>query len=183
MEAASQLQIVYRDIEHLVPYARNARTHSDEQIAQLAASLREFGWTNPVLLDGDCGIIAGHGRVLAARKLGQREVPTIDLAHLSEAQRRAYVLADNKLAERAGWDSELLELEVADLSGMGFELGVLGFTTNELATLLGTADEPALSAAVNEERFLVLVDCGSEREQSKLFAEMRERHFVCKLMS
>ncbi|TCG08399.1 DNA methylase [Paraburkholderia steynii] len=183
MDTAHQLSIVYRYIEQLVPYARNARTHSDEQIAQLAASLREFGWTNPVLLDGDSGIIAGHGRVLAARKLGMHQIPTIDLAHLSEAQRRAYVLADNKLAERAGWDAELLELEVADLSGMGFELGVLGFTTNELASLLGTAEEPALSAAVNEERFLVLVDCGSEHEQAKLFGEMTERKYVCKLMS
>jgi hypothetical protein len=87
---STQLSIVYRDIDGLVPYARNARTHSDEQIAQLAASLREFGWTNPVLLDGDFGIIAGHGRVPAARKLGMREIPTIDLAHLNEAQRRAY---------------------------------------------------------------------------------------------
>lgn len=183
MDASHQLSIVYRDIEGLVPYARNARTHSDEQIAQLAASLREFGWTNPVLLDGDFGIIAGHGRVLAARKLGMRQIPTIDLAHLSEAQRRAYVLADNKLAERAGWDAQLLEIEVADLSSIGVDLGALGFTQKELAALLGTADDAALSAAVNEERFLVLVDCGSEQEQSKLFAEMQERQFVCKLMS
>ena len=110
------LQIAWRPLGELIPYARNPRTHSDAQVAQIAASIREFGWTNPVLVDGANGIIAGHGRVLAARKLGLERVPVIELAHMSEAQKRAYVLADNQLALNAGWDEALLRLELADLS-------------------------------------------------------------------
>ncbi|MFC4669420.1 ParB/Srx family N-terminal domain-containing protein, partial [Seohaeicola nanhaiensis] len=100
----------------LIPYANNARTHSEAQVAQIAGSIREFGFNNPVLVDGENGIIAGHGRVLAARKLGLAEVPVIELAHLSEAQKRAYILADNRLAEAAGWDRDLLALELGDLT-------------------------------------------------------------------
>src|SRR6188474_3475151 len=102
------LRIESRPVTSLIPYARNARTHSDEQVAQIAASIREFGFTNPVLVDGDNGIIAGHGRVLAARKLGMTTVPVIELAGMSEAQKRAYIIADNKLALNAGWDTEML---------------------------------------------------------------------------
>uniref|UniRef100_UPI001E33F442 ParB/Srx family N-terminal domain-containing protein n=1 Tax=Oceanibium sediminis TaxID=2026339 RepID=UPI001E33F442 len=111
-----------RRIEALIPYANNARTHSPRQVDLIAGSIREFGFNNPVLVDGNSGIIAGHGRVLAAQKLGLAEVPVIELAHLSEAQKRAYILADNKLAEQAGWDRDLLALEVADLSELGIEL-------------------------------------------------------------
>ena len=112
IEAPEPLAIDYRPIAALIPYARNARTHSEAQVALIAGSIREYGFTNPVLVDGENGIIAGHGRVLAARKLGLASVPVIELAHLSESQKRAYVLADNRLAEQAGWDSELLALEV-----------------------------------------------------------------------
>ncbi len=122
--------------EKLIPYARNTRTHSDEQVAQIAASIREFGFTNPILIDAQDGIIAGHGRVMAARKLGLTEVPCIRLAHLSEAQRRAYVIADNKLALNAGWDEELLAVELADLREMDFDLGLTGFDEDELNALL-----------------------------------------------
>ncbi|CAH0242851.1 site-specific DNA-methyltransferase [Roseomonas sp. CECT 9278] len=120
----------------LIPYARNARTHSDAQVAQIAASIREFGFTNPVLTDGDNGIIAGHGRVLAARKLGMDEVPVIELAHLTPAQRKAYILADNKLALNAGWDEDLLRLELAELQGLGFDLELTGFGADEIAGFL-----------------------------------------------
>ena len=113
------LAIAWRPLGALIPYAQNPRTHSDGQLAQIAASIREFGWTNPVLVDGQNGIIAGHGRVLAARKLGLERVPVIELTHMSEAQKRAYVLADNQLALNAGWDDELLRLELADLSELG----------------------------------------------------------------
>ena len=102
------IQITYKPINDLIPYARNSRTHSDAQMAQIAARTREFGWTNPILLDGENGIIAGHGRLLAAQKLGETQVPTVELAHMSEAQKRAYVIADNKLALNAGWDDEML---------------------------------------------------------------------------
>jgi hypothetical protein len=130
-----------RPVAELVPYARNARTHSDEQVAQIAASIREFGWTNPVLVDGASGIIAGHGRVMAARKLGLDEVPCIELAHLTDAQRRAYILADNKLALNAGWDASLLAIEFGDLQALDFDLGLTGFGEEEIAALLADATE------------------------------------------
>jgi DNA modification methylase len=130
------LQIAWRALGELIPYARNPRTHTDAQVAQIAASIRKFGWTNPVLVDGANGIIAGHGRVLAARKLGLEQVPVIELAHMTEAQRRAYVLADNQLALNAGWDEALLRLELADLSDLGFDLGLIGFGAGELERLL-----------------------------------------------
>ena len=119
-------------IERLIPYARNSRSHSDAQVAQVAASIREFGFTNPVLIDGADGIIAGHGRVMAARKLGLDKVPCIRLAHLTETQKRAYIIADNKLALNAGWDEEMLALELAELREVDFDLDVVGFDEAEL---------------------------------------------------
>ena len=124
-------------IDRLKPYDRNARTHSPEQVAKIAASLAEFGFVNPILVDSRDGIIAGHGRLMAARKLGLADVPVIVLDHLSDAQRRAYVLADNKLAELAGWDVELLGAELAELDAEGFDLELAGFTDDELAALTG----------------------------------------------
>ena len=125
-----------RPVSALLPYIRNARTHSDEQVAQIAASIREFGWTCPVLVDEAGTIIAGHGRVLAAQRLGLVEVPVMVAAGWSEAKRRAYVIADNKLALNAGWDEELLRLELGDLKGMGFDLTLTGFGELELGKLL-----------------------------------------------
>lgn len=135
--AAAPLQIVYQPLEALVPFAQNARTHSEEQVGQIARSIEEFGWTNPVLVDGDRGIIAGHGRVLAAKRLGHTQVPTIELGHLTESQKRAYVIADNQLALNAGWDEALLRLEVADLTAAGFDVGLLGFDTEAPAAQIG----------------------------------------------
>jgi len=131
-------------VADLIPYARNARTHSDAQVAQIAASIREFGFTNPVLIDAEDGIIAGHGRVLAARKLGMTEVPCVRLGHLTDVQRRAYILADNRLAELAGWDTEMLALEIADLRLDDVDLELLGFDEESLRGLLETPNfEPA----------------------------------------
>ena len=112
--------IVQQRTDVLLPYARNSRTHSDAQVAQIAASIREFGFTNPVLVDGDNGIVAGHGRVMAAKQLGLAEVPTISVGWLTEGQRRAYVIADNQLALTAGWDEAVLAQEVAWLQGENF---------------------------------------------------------------
>jgi DNA modification methylase len=137
------LVVEQRPLESLIPYARNARTHSEGQVAQIAASIREFGWTNPILVDGDNGVIAGHGRLLAARKLGLATVPVIELAGLSDAQRRAYVLADNKHALNAGWDDAILALEVADLKAMGVELSLVGFDALEVEKLLTAGEEAA----------------------------------------
>ena len=128
-------------VADLIPYARNARTHSDEQVAQIAASIREFGFINPVIVDGDRGIVAGHGRVMAARRLGLAEVPTLEVGHLTDAQRKAYVLADNKLALNAGWDNDLLKVELAELNTDGFDLSLIGFSTDELASLLADKTE------------------------------------------
>lgn len=141
-----KLAVTYRQVADLIPYARNARTHSDEQVARIAASIKEYGWTNPILIDGEKGIIAGHGRLAAARKLGLTEVPTIELAGLSDAQKRAYILADNRLALDAGWDDELLKIELQDLEAEGVDLELTGFSDDELGNLLADTvadDEPA----------------------------------------
>jgi DNA modification methylase len=135
------LNVEYRKVEALIPYARNPRTHAESQIAKIAASIKEFGFTNPILVDGDNGIIAGHGRLAAARKLGLNQVPVIELAHLTVAQKRALVIADNRLALDAGWDEELLALEIAELSESGYELALTGFDSSELERLLSTALE------------------------------------------
>ncbi|KVG09877.1 site-specific DNA-methyltransferase [Burkholderia thailandensis] len=134
------LHIDYRPIESLIPYARNARTHSEEQVAQIAASIREFGFNNPVLVDGQHGVIAGHGRILAARQLGMAELPVIELSHLSDTQKRAFILAENRLTERAGWDDELLSLELADLQAAGFDLELTGFDDAVIKDMLDADD-------------------------------------------
>ena len=123
-------------IDELRPYARNPRTHSDDQVAKLAASLVEFGWTMPILVNDELEVIAGHGRILAARRLGLDAVPVIRLAHLSPEQVRAYRIADNKLALDAGWDEELLAAEFHELNGAGYDLGLTGFSAEELDELL-----------------------------------------------
>jgi site-specific DNA-methyltransferase (adenine-specific) len=130
------MQIEQIGIATLIPFAKNSRTHDDAQVAQIAASIREFGFTNPVLIDEANGIIAGHGRVMAARKLKLTEVPCIRLSHLSDAQKRAYVIADNKLALNAGWDEAMLKLELADLQALNFDLDLTGFSTDEIDALL-----------------------------------------------
>jgi DNA modification methylase len=127
-------------IDKLIPFARNPRTHSDRQIAQIAASISEFGFNNPILVDTNAGIIAGHGRLLAARKLGLKEVPVIVLDHLSDAQKRAYVIADNQLALNAGWNDELLGIELAALQAEDFDVSLIGFADEELARLLHDQD-------------------------------------------
>ncbi len=130
------MQIEQILIDSLIPYIRNSRTHSDAQVAQIAASIKEFGFTNPILIDADGGIIAGHGRIMAARQMGLTTVPCIRLGHLTEAQRRAYVIADNKLAMNAGWDEKMLAIELSELTALDFDLGLTGFENDELAELL-----------------------------------------------
>jgi DNA modification methylase len=134
------ISIEYRAVETLIPYARNSRTHSDEQIAQIAASIKEFGWTNPVLIDGDNGLIAGHGRIMAARKLAIEEVPCIQLSHLTEAQRRALIIADNQLALNSGWDMDMLKVELQDLKTEDFDLDLLGFDDSFIDGLMNEID-------------------------------------------
>lgn len=128
-------------VGRLVAFERNARTHSEEQVAQIAASIQEFGFTNPILAGSDGEIIAGHGRLMAAKELGLSEVPVVVLDHLTPEQRRAYVIADNQLALNAGWDEELLRAELADLAGLGFDLSLVGFSEEELAELMPEMEE------------------------------------------
>ena len=130
------MQIQQKQIKDLIPYINNSRTHSDDQVAQIAASIKEFGWTNPILIDGTNGIIAGHGRLAAARKLGMDIVPVIELSYLSESQKKALIIADNKLALNAGWDTTILSLELESLQETDFDLSLLGFSDKELNELL-----------------------------------------------
>ena len=144
------IKIVMRKVGDLIPYVNNSRTHSDDQVAQIAASIKEFGWTNPILVDGDNSIIAGHGRLMAARKLKMDEVPTIELDYLTDVQRKALIIADNKLALNSDWDLGLLSLELEELQGLDFDLNLIGFSDDELAKLLepeqvdGLTDEDAV---------------------------------------
>ena len=131
-----ELKIIYKKTAELLPYARNARTHSDSQVAQLAASIKEFGFNNPVAIDADGMILCGHGRVMAAKKIGLTEVPTVCLSHLSETQVKAYILADNKLALNAGWDNDMLKVELEDLKDLDFDLNLTGFSDEELKDIL-----------------------------------------------
>ena len=150
------MQITQKKVTELIPYVNNSRTHSDEQVAQIAASIKEFGWTNPILIDGDNGIIAGHGRLLAARKLGHKEVPTIELSELTETQKKAYIIADNRLALNAGWDNEMLTIELNDLLADGFALELLGFDPNEIDSLLTPEEEEEKEIKGNlSDRFLI----------------------------
>ena len=139
-------QIERRKVDDLIPYARNARTHSDEQVAQLAASIKEWGWTTPVLIDEDGEIIAGHGRIMAARKLGIEEVPTMTATGWSKAQKQAYVLADNQLPQNAGWDMDLLKVEMQDLSNEGFDLSLIGFDDGAIMNLALLVEEGQTNA-------------------------------------
>jgi ParB family chromosome partitioning protein len=137
-------KIETRSVADLIPYASNSRTHSDAQVAQIAASIKEFGWTNPILIDGENTIIAGHGRLLAARKLGLDKVPAIVLDHLTKPQQRALVIADNQLALNAGWDMDMLENEMRILDDDGYDLSIIGFSDADLEKMLADIDEVGL---------------------------------------
>ena len=156
-------KLEYIELEKIIPYARNSRSHSEHQVSQVAASIKEFGFTNPILIDADNGIIAGHGRLMAAQRLGIGKAPCIRLSHLTESQKKAYIIADNKLALNAGWDEELLRLELGDLDADGYDVSLTGFSEEELAALVvdelteGLTDEDAVPD-VREEPTTVLGD-------------------------
>jgi len=141
-----KLQVEYKSVDLLIPYVNNARTHSDSQILQISASIKEFGFNSPILLDGDNGIIAGHGRLMGAKKLGMKEVPCVELSHLTETQKKAYILADNKLALNAGWDDALLANELEALKALDFDLSLAGFDEDELKSLTAGGENEELTA-------------------------------------
>ena len=136
-------------VADLVPYARNSRTHSDAQVAKLAASIKEFGFLNPIITDGENGIVAGHGRVMAAQKLGLETLPCIEAGHLTEAQKRAYIIADNRMALDAEWDDDLLKIELQDLDAQGFDLSLTGFEVEEVTQLF---DEPNFEPGTEDDQ-------------------------------
>jgi len=136
-------KIEYVATEKLVPYARNSRTHSDEQVQQIMGSIKEFGFTNPILIDADGVIIAGHGRTMAAQRLGMKEVPCLRLSYLTDAQKKAYVIADNKLALNAGWDVEMLRIEINELTEVDFNLELTGFGLDEISEIVFDDDAEA----------------------------------------
>jgi len=164
--------------DKLIPYINNARTHSQHQVAQVAASIREFGFTNPVLIDKDNGVIAGHGRIQAAQKLGLKEVPCIRLEHLTAAQKKAYIIADNKHALNAGWNEELLALELAELGDMGFDLELTGFELDEIDELLGEEDE---NPYTNKVTIPVYEPTGEKPAISEMFDDFKANKLMAEI--
>ena len=136
MPTKNKLQIVYKNVDDLIPYARNAKIHDENNVNLIAGSIKSFGFNNPVLLDGENGIIAGHGRVLASKKLGIKQIPTIELQGLSDAEKRAYIIADNRLTEKSEWDKEILSLELQDLNELGINLNTIGFSDEDLVGMI-----------------------------------------------
>jgi ParB-like chromosome segregation protein Spo0J len=177
-------KIERRNLESLIPFAKNSRTHSPEQVAQIAASITEWGWTTPVLIDETGMIIAGHGRVLAARKLGLTDVPVVVATDWSDAKKRAYVIADNKLALNAGWDHELLALELSELGELGFDLHLTGFDSQEIAILLDDEEKiKDIEELDYKEVFSVIIECENEQEQEKIFNKLDAEGYKCRAQS
>lgn len=180
------IAVVYKAVDDLIPYAMNSRTHSEAQVTQIAASIKEFGFTNPVLTDGDNGIIAGHGRVMAAKKLNMTQVPVIELSGLTKAQKKAYIIADNKIALNSGWDEDILKVEIEELKELNFDVSLLGFDLGDIDLLFSeeltpeqtqennnddkytqktdvftyepSGDKPELSALFDDKKTLQLID-------------------------
>jgi len=193
--------IIVKQITDLLPYINNARTHSDEQVLQIAASIKEFGFNNPILITSDNSIIAGHGRVMAAKKLHLTDIPCIELDHLSDTQRKAYILADNKLALNAGWDDNLLAFELQELENQNFDLSLIGFSDKELSSLLDIAaadgiysnkisvptyeprnKKPPIADLYNEEKAIDLIadikDSKLQKAEKDFLMSAASRHIV-----
>jgi ParB-like chromosome segregation protein Spo0J len=179
MKNKPKIEILKTD--SLIPYARNSRTHSEAQVAQIAGSIREFGFTNPVLIDSENGIIAGHGRIMAAQKLGLAEVPCIRLDHLTETQRKAYVIADNKLALNSGWDETMLGLELAELQDVDYNLELLGFGKDELNSIFTEEEKEITDDVKIPTCFEVIAECNDEGEQNMIYNILTEKQIKCRL--
>jgi len=177
-----------RSVASLVPYARNPRTHGADQVDQIAASIREWGWTVPVLVDEEGGLLAGHGRVMAAKLLGLEEIPVMVAAGWSEAQKRAYVIADNKLTLNGGWDNELLKVELDDLKALDFDVALMGFSLEEIGAL---SDAPAPGeggietpgAGSYKEQYGVIVVCSSETDQAEIYERLKGEGLTVKVVT
>lgn len=170
-------------LSRLIPYARNPRTHSPEQIDKIARSIQKFDFTNPILVDENDGILAGHGRLLAAKQLKRRTVPVIVLTGLSEDEKRAYIIADNRLAQDAGWDYELLRGELEDLDGENFDLTLTGFEEEELEEILKGEGEPGEPSRESEPRLGVFVNCSSQRQQRAVVKLLEKHGYECRAIN
>jgi ParB-like chromosome segregation protein Spo0J len=183
----NKLEIVYKNVDDLIPYARNSRTHSEAQVNQIASSIKEFGMNAPIAIDADGGIIAGHGRVLACQKLGIKTVPTVCLSHLSETEKKAYIIADNKLALNAGWDLDLLKVELQDLETDNFDLSLTGFDEEEINGLL---DDPLSfdSTDTGENKFKdnfvisLVFDSGDNDQIIKQYVNKHKDEIIAKIV-
>lgn len=167
-------------IELLKPYVNNARTHTENQVNQVIASIKEFGFTNPILIDEDFGVIAGHCRLLAAKLLDYKEVSTITLNGLSKTQRKAYIIADNQLALNAGWDMELLNIEIDELKGLDFDIDLLGFED-------GFFDDTDLHSELKEESYVekynIIIECEDEENQELIYDKLSKEGYSCQVQS
>ena len=172
-----ELKIEYVETKKLIPYLNNARTHSEKQITQIAASIREFGFTNPILVDRLNTIIAGHGRLAAANKLEMETVPVLRIEHMTKAQQKAYVLADNQLALNAGWDNDLLKLELAELKELDFDIDLIGFPILEFSPNLPDENEEKNM----EQKMVVTVSFDDRSAMEDLFQELNDRGFKVKI--
>lgn len=176
------MEIINKSIDDLIPYANNARLHEPEQINQIASSIKEFGFNNPILIDKDNGIIAGHGRLEAAKKLGLTEVPTIMIEHLTNAQKKAFILADNRIALNSKWDYEILAIEFENVADE-IDLSNLGFDINELTNLIDPVAEKPVNEQEYEQKFSIIIDCEDEAEQERIFNELDEKGYKCRVQS
>lgn len=175
------IEIKNMRVDELIPYVNNARKHSDSQVAQIAASIREFGFNNPILTDGSNGVIAGHGRLMAAIKLGLETAPVIELSHLSEIQKRAYILADNRIAENATWDEALIQVELEALASNGFDILLTGFDL--MAEDDQSSSEKGDDGGIDyQEKYAVLIECENEQEQTHIFNRLSGMGLACKVL-
>lgn len=171
--------------DDLIPYARNSRTHSPDQVTKIAASIKEFGFLNPIIVDGENGIVAGHGRVMAAKKLGLKELPCIEASHLTEAQKRAYIIADNRLALDAGWDNEMLRIELQELDADGFDLSLTGFDLTEINSLFDVDNSEGDLPEQQDLKatFEVAVECEDETQQETVFNLLTQEGYKCRILT
>ena len=186
--AAKKYKMVEKKVTDLIPYVNNSRVHDEEQIIQICSSIKEFGFTNPVLIDEENGIIAGHGRLVAAKKLNLKTVPCIVLAGLSEAQKKAYVISDNSIALNASWNMEMLSREVEALQAEDFDLNLLGFDDDFMVSLFDDlAAEPEPEQKPNGEEyheiFNILVECDNEAHQQEIYDELTQKGLKCRVQS
>ncbi len=183
--SVNKLAVIYRKTKDLIPYVNNSRTHDESQVNQIASSMNEWGFTNPILIDEKDSIIAGHGRLMAANKINLEEVPTITLSGLTDAQKKAYVIADNKIALNSDWNFDLLKIELESLED--YDIDLLGFDDSELDFILGNIEdeeeiEPEYDNVLDEQKYLLLIEYDNERQLEKAFDEVQQKGFKCKII-